>query len=236
MALEPVPESGTLRTAIITAVVGFSVLAAVTMTGSRPPRDFTPGGPLLLEPVVAGAAGPAVGSLLTGAIDLALGQSPTIQPVHAIRGPYRFRLTVVAASTTAPYRLVGVIHDSLGPAQDTLAVEGDAWLEAADHLGLLVRRWFGERRTERDRADVPVARLGSPSPGAMAAYGEALTLRAQAADSAAMEAARRAVALDSAFGQAWQLAGLSALALRRPEGEAWVVRGRELLARGPRRP
>lgn len=236
MSSDTPSEPGSRRTAILTAIVGFAVLAAVTFTGSRAPRDFRPGSAVLLGTVDRATADPRVEAALVGALDVALSQSRVIQAVEGRPGRSRFRLDVAVQSVEAPYRLLGAIHDSLGGAVDSVTAEGVSWIEAADRLALEVRAWFGERRTERDRADVPVARLGSPSFDALAAYGEGLRFRAAGADSSAMEAARTAVAADSGFAQAWELAGLAALALKRSEGEAWAARGRELLNRGPRRP
>ncbi len=234
MPSDQLPEHGSRRTAILTAIVGFAVLAAVTLTRARPPGGFEPGGAIGWGTITNRTADPRLGSAARGALDIALGQSGALRLVAGRHPGGRFHLDLIVEPAGGGVRVLAVIRDSAAARADTMAVEEGSLPDAIDGVGGSVRSAFGERRTERDRASVPVARLGSASLDALAAYGDAIVFEAGGADSAAVVAARLAVAADSGFAQAWLVAGLGALALRNQDGAAWIVRGKALLARGPR--
>ncbi len=234
MPPEQPPEHGSRRTALLTAIIGSAVLVAVTVTGSRPPQGFEPGGVVIWGSITNQTADPRLGPAARGALEVALGQSRALGLAAGRHQGGRFHLDLIVESAGPGVRVLAVIRDSAAAGADTIRVEEASLPQAIDAVGSRVRSAFGERRTERDRASVPVARLASASLDALAAYGEAVALQASGADSAAVVAARRAVAADSGFAQAWLTAGLAALATHNPDGEAWIARGKTLLARGPR--
>ena len=229
------PDSEPSRAPRLIALVGFAVLAAVTLTRARPPRGFVAGGQLAWGTTTNRTGDARLAPAALGAIDIALSQTGALRLAADRASPGGFHLDLVVEPAERGVRLLGIVRDATANEVDTVATVTAPFLAAVDGVADRVRVKFGEGRTERARASVVVSRLGSGSIDALAAYGEALRARARGADSDAVAAGRRAIAADSGFAQAWLLAGLAALGTRNPDGELWIARGKDLLGRGPRK-
>ena len=232
-AADAVSTAPSPRSAVLVAIVGFSVLAAVTVTRSRPPQGFAAGGMVAWNGAANRTSDRRLGSAALGALEVALSQSRMVRLVanSAAGDPLRLDLVIDGAGTEM--RLRATVRDEAGRRFDSVVAVGP-FLAAVDDLADQVRHAFGERRTERTRASAPVARLGSGSIDALAAYGDALAAEARHDEAGAVAAGRTAIAADSGFAQSWLLAGRAAGRAGVTEGPAWLARGEALLRRGPR--
>ena len=233
LATDAVLGTPSRRSAALVAIVGFSVLAAVTATRSRPPRGFQSGGQVAWSGATNRTADQRLTSAALGALDVALGQSGMVRlATDSVRGE-RFRLELLIDAAGDGVRLRATVRDETGRPIDSVGAAGE-FLPTVDRLADQIRKAFGERRTERDRSSIPVSRLGSRSIDALAAYGEGLAALARHDDPGILAAGRLAIAADSGFAEPWLLAGHAALRTGLPEAPAWVARGAALRGRGRR--